>query len=86
MATIPQLFQFFDRLTVIGPWYGHFPEKSKSILIVNPTSVERAKDLTGLHTFKVITGLRYLGEFIGEKEAQTDWIKRKSEKWANGAS
>ena len=27
--------------------------------------------------FKIKTGYRYLGSFIGEKERQTDWVEEK---------
>ena len=61
MATIPRLLQFFDRLKVLGPRYAYFLEKSKSILINNPTDAKRTKELTATHSFNVTTGSRYLG-------------------------
>ena len=86
MAPIPSLLQFFDHLTVLGPKYGYFLEKSKLILIVESKEMVRAKELSGSYSFDVTTGTRYLGSFIGEKGAQTEWIKGKVEKWAKGLS
>jgi hypothetical protein len=35
------------------------------------------------HEFTITTGSRYLGGFIGEKEAQDIWIQEKVAKWAD---
>ena len=86
MAPIPRLLLLYDRLTVIRPKYGYYPEASKSILIVEPKGVARALELTKSLSFKVATGSRYLRGFIGEKGGQTEWIRSKVEKWTEGAS
>ena len=71
---------------VLGLQYGYSTEQSKSILIVKPAGVEQTKELVELDYFNVTSGLRYLGGITGEKGAQTEWIKTKIEKWAEGAS
>ena len=72
MVSIPRLLLLYDRLTVIGPKYGYFPEASKIILIVKLKGVARATEFTESFSFKVTTGLRYLGFFICKKGAQTE--------------
>ena len=86
MAPISRRLLLYDRLTVIRPKYDYFLKASKSILIVEPKGVERAMALTKSLSFKVTTGLRYLGGFIDEKGAQTEWIQSKVEKWVEGAT
>ena len=55
-------------------------------MYVEPKGVTIATELTESLSFKVTTGSRYLGGFIGEKGAQTEWIRGKVEKWVKGAS
>ena len=62
MARIPRLLVFFDRLVELDPPYGYFPEKLKSILIVNLGRNTRALKLTASHPFHFTNGSRYLGE------------------------
>ena len=65
---------------VLGPKYSYFLEVSKLTLIVSPKRVELAKELARSQSFKVTTGSRYLGEFIREKGAQTEFIRSKVKK------
>ena len=66
MARIPHLLTFFGRLCSLGPKYGYFLERLKSILIVPPGRVELSAAATTTHGFKVTTGSRYLGGYIGK--------------------
>ena len=74
---------FFKRLCELGPLFGYFPEENKSILVVREKDVEKAEKIMGDNgsNFKIKTGYRYLGSFIGEKERQTDWVEEKISDW-----
>jgi hypothetical protein len=56
--------------------YGYSPESSKSTLIVPQKNYSEALIAFEHHAFTITTGSRYLGGFIGEKEAQDIWIKK----------
>ena len=66
---------YFNLLKRSGPGYGYSPQTSKIILIVqlyNPTTRKRF----GLrHGFKVCTGARYLGGFIGDNVSKHKCLK-----------
>jgi hypothetical protein len=55
-AHFPVLWQFFERLQVIGPSYGYYPEPDKSILIVRPENEANAKIEFSDFGYKVMTG------------------------------
>jgi hypothetical protein len=67
-GSFTDLRQFFLWLQEIGPsTYGYFPEPSKNILIVRAHNRTRAKSTLNGLGFKVQTGSRYLGGYIGSK-------------------
>ena len=72
---------YFLKLLEIGPKYGYFPEPSKSILVVPGHNLESAKLAFPDFNFKVQTGSRYLGGFIGEEDALHEWIRLKTLAW-----
>ena len=66
-------------LQLRGPAQGYFQGPTKSILMVAESNVPRAKEYfrgIGIH---VVTGSRYLGGFIGERETEDRWIQEKVE-------
>ncbi len=67
----------FEELQKIGPAYGYFPEPTKSILVVPPAMVELAKEYFHDHEFKITTGSRYLGGFIGSRSSCEEYVKGK---------
>ena len=73
-GTLKNILLFFERLRELGPAYGYFPEESKSVLIVRDKGREKAEDFKkeNNHDFVIKNGYRYLGSFIGEKEAETE--------------
>jgi hypothetical protein len=69
---------------VIGPSYGYYPEPDKkSILIMRPENKANAKIEFADLGFKVTTGSRYLGGFIGEEDNQDEWLEELTEKWTS---
>ena len=75
---------YFNKLCEIGPKYGYFPEPSKSILICNPSNSQAAADAFKDFGFKITSGARYLGGFIGTDESKADWIKKQVSDWKDG--
>jgi hypothetical protein len=69
----------FNSLIDLGRKYGYFPEQSKSIIIVSEKNFDKAKEF--FVGFKVTTGSRYLGGFIGETTAKEEWIDSLVEEW-----
>ena len=45
--------------------------------------VEKAEKITGDNgcNFRIKTGYRYLGSYIGGKERQTEWVEKKTSDW-----
>jgi hypothetical protein len=58
---------------VYGPSYGYFPEPTKSILITSPANKFEAELHFADLGFKVRTGHRYLGGFVGDEEIKQEW-------------
>ena len=65
----------FRDLQLRGPARGYFPEPTKSILVVAERNVPRAKENFCRMGLQVVTGSRYLGGFVGERETEGQWIK-----------
>jgi hypothetical protein len=59
----------FLRLDEIGPDFGYCPEPLKSMLAAQEHNLEAAEKAFSDLEFKVTTGSRYLGGFIGEDDA-----------------
>ena len=57
-----------------GPSQGYYLEPTKRILVVAPGNVAREEDLFRGLGIKVVTGHRYLGGYIGDKEAEGRWL------------
>ena len=70
-------------LQLKGPARGYFPDPTKSILVVLEKNVPRANAYFRGMGIKVVTGSRYLGGYIGEREAEAKWVQGKVEGWAD---
>jgi hypothetical protein len=77
------IWYFFQRLQEIGPDFEYFPEPTKSILIVHEHNLEKARSVKADLKFKVKTGNRYLGGFIGEEDALRSWLEEKTTLWTD---
>ena len=66
---------YFRDLQLRGPARGYYPEPTKSILVVAETNVSRAKEYFRGMGIQVVTGSRYLGGFVREREAEARWIQ-----------
>ena len=48
---------------------------------MHPDNVADRKEFVFCHGFKVCTGARYLGYFIGDDKYKRDWLKDRTSKW-----
>ena len=63
------------------PARGYYPDPTKRILVVDPGNVARAEEHFRRLGIKVVTGHRYLGGYIGDKEAEGRWLAEKIKGW-----
>ena len=63
-------------LQLRGAAQGYYLEPIKSIL------VPRAKEYFQGMGIQIVTGIRYLGGFVEEREAEESWIQEKIDGWA----
>ena len=59
---------WLNRLLLLGPSYGYFPEPRKSYLVVAPHKVSLASDVFPGLGISIVSGHPILGGFIGEPE------------------
>ena len=78
------ILQYFKRLQDEGPARGYFPEPTKSILVVQPRNVERAKATFAPLGFTIVTGARYLGGHVGTVESKNEYVKERVKLWEEG--
>ena len=71
------LRDWLDALIKKGPYFGYFPEPSKSFLIVDPDLVQDAQDLFCDIGVQVVTSQRLLGGHIGTAEGRSEFVQRK---------
>ena len=77
---------YFDLLTRQGPGRGYYPEPSKGILIVHLDNLEAGKLFGARHGFKVCTGARYMGGYIGDDNSKCDWLRDRTRTWEKNIS
>ena len=73
-----------QRLMELGPAWGYFPEPDKSVVICDPSREEALKAAFGELQFRYSDGERYIGTFVGSKEARAAWLAPKVKAWAEG--
>ena len=81
LRTFARLETYFDLLTRQGPRRGYHPDPSKSVLTVRPENLKAGKFLGARHGFRVCTGARYLGGYIGDDESKRDWLREHTLTW-----
>ena len=69
VGMVEALHDHMRNLLVRGPPRGYFLDPTKSILVVSPRNVQRAEDHFRGMGVQVVTGIRYLGRFIGDQES-----------------
>ena len=77
--------QFWD-IQAQGPARGYYPLLTKSILVVPPGNVAQAKEHFRGLGIRVVTGHRYLGGYIGDREAEGVWLEEKIQGWTESVT
>jgi hypothetical protein len=80
-ATRKRIRAMFLRLLQLGPGCGYYPEPTKSVLVVSTANFARANAEFADLGFKVTTGSRYLGGFIGEEAGRDELLEEKIQAW-----
>ena len=81
LGTLSILQIYFDSLARQGPGPGYHPKPTKSVLIVHPENIKKRKEFAACLGFKVCTGARYLGGFIGDDESKCNWLRECKLTW-----
>ena len=84
LGNFEQIEMFFDDLCLYGPEFGYHPVNSKSILIVRERDIPQATSYfleENNRSFKIVTGHRYLGGFIGDDSTRDEWLSNKLLDW-----
>ena len=81
LGTFDNIGLYFNSLKWFGTVRGYYPEHSKRVLIVHSYNLTAREDFGLLHGFKVFTGARYLGGFIGDDESKRDCLEDQTSKW-----
>ncbi|KAL5502871.1 hypothetical protein EMCRGX_G009716 [Ephydatia muelleri] len=85
-AKLSNLKIWFQKLCEIGPDFGYYPEPKKTVLIVRATEKDAAKALFGELGIKIVSGHRFLGGFVGEKDEVHDFVLEKVTTWTSGVN
>ena len=72
---------YFNLLTHQGLGCGYYPKPYKSVLIIYPDNIEAGKEFGAHHGFKVFTGARDLGFYIGDDESKSHWLRERTLTW-----
>ena len=72
---------YFYLHTLQGPGRGYHSEPTKSVLIVRLENIEAGKVSGARHGFRVCTGARYIGGYIGDDESKCNWLIERTLMW-----
>ena len=81
-----QILEHFRDLQAQGPARGYYADPNKSILVVAPGNVSRAEEHFWGLGIRVVTGHRYLGGYIGDREAEGSWLEAKIKGWTESVA
>jgi hypothetical protein len=82
VGELDNVMEWMGKLLQHGPKYGYYPEPKKSILIVHPDYMNKAKEMfeTKLGV-TVVSGQRFLGGFVGSIVGKERFVKEKVREW-----
>ena len=84
-GTFERILSHLWDLQARGVPRGSFLEPTKNILVVAPRNVARADEFFREMGMTLVTGTRYLGGLIGDREAKDKWLSEKMQGWAESA-
>ena len=82
-GSLNSIHSWLDCLIERGPTYGYFPEPTKSVVVVASKYVEIAKSAFQNVGVKVVTGHRFLGGVVGEREFCVQFVREKVDVWVD---
>ena len=85
-GTFQQVLEHFRDLHARGPDRGYYPEPTNSILVVDPGNLAQSEEHFRGLGIRVVTGYHYLGEYIGEREAEGSWVEAKIKGWTESVA
>ena len=80
-GSFSRLGEWFEKLLDLGPDFGYYPEPTKTILVIDSKDETEANFLSEKFGFKVVTGQRFLGGFIGNDESTFEYLEGKVRSW-----
>ena len=81
-GNILNLKQWWDLLQVLGPWYGYFPNGTKSWLVIKEDALDSVREVfdgTDIHI--TIEGHHYLDGVIGSEAFEQQFLQQKVQDW-----
>ena len=82
-ADLEALKDWLTRLLTEGPVYGYSPKPSKSYIVVNVRSVERANTIFGPLGVNVVTSHRFLGGVVGDRDGRNEFLRSQVDGWSD---
>ena len=79
---LPDVYNWWNLLSDIGPGFGYFPNASKSWLVVKEEFLDQASEIfrdTNVHLTS--DGRPYLGSPLGSLDYVNSFVQRKAEEW-----
>lgn len=70
---------WWDKINIIGPSFGYYPQAKKTLLIVSKEDKNTADRIFKDTNVTIVTGSRYLGSYIGE--GKEDFVRKKVTKF-----
>ena len=86
LGTFARIATYFNSLTHQGSGHGYYPTPPKSALIMHPENFDTRKEFVAHYRFKVYTGARYLGGYIGYGNPKRDWMRERKLTWEKNIS
>ena len=75
------ILENFQDLQAREPPWGYFLEPTKSILVVALWNLARTEYFFCGMVMNIVTGSRYLGDFVGYRAAEDSWLTEKVQGW-----
>ena len=82
-AKIHRLREWFDKLLELGPDFGYHPEPKKTFLVTDAEDKEKAIEWFSELGVKVVTGQRFLGGYVGDRENMEEYVQQQVQKWVH---
>ena len=83
VGRLSNIKEWFELLSERGPRYGYYPEPSKSVLVVDQRYKDEAASVFEGTGVSVVTGHRFLGGFVGDREGGVCFVEKKVEDWVS---